>query len=495
MSENILDFQSQLGSVMEVLVKSVMCEATKLFETGVFQLRAKIANIKEENENLKSSLMSLGGTRPSSREEAGGCVNCGKCEETCTQVTENCSPRLCGGTTAPTRGPETIPKKEEVPRIESVLIKQEESDPEECMSGLPVVSKQLHETPSINRDPANGTSMDKHLMDDYDDGEDTPATVGTADAATETREFWEIPKTESSNVQDIHAAHQAEAQNDTTDSNKERTSEFWPVCSEEDSHAAIDGHRLTWLSDSDLQFAPYIEEDARCTTLRSFSRTDEVFVDFVPAGSVAELSAVGAVNAVVMERDVAQRKPQCHFHNQRGVEAHQSIHTEKKPYSCIQCGKVCISLRGLKRHNQIHLGKKLHQCSQCGKRFEYQFSLAKHQLIHSSERMHACKYCDKTFMFKLDLNIHLRKHSGEISYGCRTCGRQFKHKRMLNLHLKEHSAEKKHHCAHCGKSFRDRGNFKRHKRIHTGEKPYTCHLCGRCFTQSAHLKKHYVTHR
>lgn len=74
MSENLLDFQFQLGSVMEVLVKSVMCEATKLFEMGVFQLKAEIAIIKEENENLKSSLMSMGGTRPSSREEDGGCL-------------------------------------------------------------------------------------------------------------------------------------------------------------------------------------------------------------------------------------------------------------------------------------------------------------------------------------------------------------------------------------------------------------------------------------
>lgn len=36
----------------------------------------------------------------------------------------------------------------------------QESDPEECMSALSVASKQLCEVPSINRDPANGTSMD-----------------------------------------------------------------------------------------------------------------------------------------------------------------------------------------------------------------------------------------------------------------------------------------------------------------------------------------------
>ncbi|XP_038837931.1 mucin-2-like [Salvelinus namaycush] len=51
-------FKIQFASVMESVLKTAVTETTKLFETTIADLRAKISRIKEENEDLKSSLRS-----------------------------------------------------------------------------------------------------------------------------------------------------------------------------------------------------------------------------------------------------------------------------------------------------------------------------------------------------------------------------------------------------------------------------------------------------
>ncbi|KPP58368.1 zinc finger protein 287-like, partial [Scleropages formosus] len=60
MSENTMGFQSQLAALMEMLVKAVVCETTKLFESGVLQLRVEMANVRQENEELKARLRRSG---------------------------------------------------------------------------------------------------------------------------------------------------------------------------------------------------------------------------------------------------------------------------------------------------------------------------------------------------------------------------------------------------------------------------------------------------
>ncbi|XP_071264087.1 calphotin-like isoform X2 [Salvelinus alpinus] len=51
-------FKIQFASVMESVLKTAVTETTQLFETTIADLRAKISRIKEENEDLKSSLRS-----------------------------------------------------------------------------------------------------------------------------------------------------------------------------------------------------------------------------------------------------------------------------------------------------------------------------------------------------------------------------------------------------------------------------------------------------
>ena len=55
MHEN--DFRNQFAAVMEILVKDAVCESTKLYETGIRELRIEMAQVKKENVSLKERLM------------------------------------------------------------------------------------------------------------------------------------------------------------------------------------------------------------------------------------------------------------------------------------------------------------------------------------------------------------------------------------------------------------------------------------------------------
>lgn len=57
MEEEQLGFESQFSSVMQNVLKSAVCEATRLFERTVRQLNAELVHLREENENLKSSAL------------------------------------------------------------------------------------------------------------------------------------------------------------------------------------------------------------------------------------------------------------------------------------------------------------------------------------------------------------------------------------------------------------------------------------------------------
>ncbi|XP_045062321.1 vegetative cell wall protein gp1-like isoform X1 [Coregonus clupeaformis] len=61
-------FQTQFAFVMESVLKNAVTETTKLFETTIEELRAEISRIKEENEYLKSRLLSLEKTKRSTGE-------------------------------------------------------------------------------------------------------------------------------------------------------------------------------------------------------------------------------------------------------------------------------------------------------------------------------------------------------------------------------------------------------------------------------------------
>ncbi|CAL4104723.1 unnamed protein product [Meganyctiphanes norvegica] len=52
------------------------------------------------------------------------------------------------------------------------------------------------------------------------------------------------------------------------------------------------------------------------------------------------------------------------FYKKCNLMRHLKIHTEEKPYQCIQCGKAFIDKGDIKHHLMTHTGEKPYQCSQ-----------------------------------------------------------------------------------------------------------------------------------
>ncbi|XP_034546563.1 zinc finger and BTB domain-containing protein 17-like [Notolabrus celidotus] len=113
-----------------------------------------------------------------------------------------------------------------------------------------------------------------------------------------------------------------------------------------------------------------------------------------------------------------------------------------------------------------NLNKSL-DCSICGERFLNREDLIAHRAGHTGELPVSCAYCGKSFYNKATLNIHMRIHTGEKPFACPQCGKRFTQKGSLKIHLRIHSGEKPYTCSLCTASFNNPSNLRRHTMTHS----------------------------
>ncbi|AWP12045.1 putative oocyte zinc finger protein XlCOF29-like [Scophthalmus maximus] len=105
-------------------------------------------------------------------------------------------------------------------------------------------------------------------------------------------------------------------------------------------------------------------------------------------------------------------------------------------------------------------------CSFCGERFLCREDLIVHRASHTGESPVSCSLCGKTFVNKTTLSIHMRIHTGEKPYACPQCGKRFTQNGSLKIHLRTHSGEKPYTCNQCTASFNNPSNLRRHMITH-----------------------------
>ena len=194
------------------------------------------------------------------------------------------------------------------------------------------------------------------------------------------------------------------------------------------------------------------------------------------------------------------------------LQAHELIHTGKKPHQCTQCGHRFYQPWSLKVHMRIHTGEKPYQCEECGVWFRHVGSLKNHtQKIHAEKKPHKCKQCGECFSLSSLLKKHITAHCKQATDEHEMCGKSVRQSKSGEkpLKFKQHglnesqslltqkrrsTVNNRYTCKICGKCFSQPGNCQRHLRTHTGEKPYKCNVCGKCFAQSSNCQRHEQLH-
>ncbi|XP_054890074.1 zinc finger protein 133-like [Poeciliopsis prolifica] len=113
-----------------------------------------------------------------------------------------------------------------------------------------------------------------------------------------------------------------------------------------------------------------------------------------------------------------------------------------------------------------NLTSKSLDCGFCGERFHSREELIVHRAGHTGESPTPCSLCSKTFANKTTLAIHMRIHTGEKPYACTQCGKRFTQNGSLKIHLRTHSGEKPFSCSQCTASFNNPSNLRRHMITH-----------------------------
>ncbi|KAK9518101.1 hypothetical protein VZT92_023422 [Zoarces viviparus] len=113
-----------------------------------------------------------------------------------------------------------------------------------------------------------------------------------------------------------------------------------------------------------------------------------------------------------------------------------------------------------------HGASKSLDCSFCGERFLSREDLIVHRASHTGESPVLCTFCGKSFVNKTTLSIHMRIHTGEKPYACAQCGKRFTQNGSLKIHLRTHSGEKPYTCNQCIASFNNPSNLRRHMITH-----------------------------
>ncbi|XP_068195974.1 zinc finger protein Xfin-like [Antennarius striatus] len=109
-------------------------------------------------------------------------------------------------------------------------------------------------------------------------------------------------------------------------------------------------------------------------------------------------------------------------------------------------------------------------------------------------RCYVCSQCGKTFGRLHQFKLHQQSHKRKRAFWCTVCGKNFQCSSHLSIHHRTHTGEKPYGCGQCGKRFTQQSSLRVHQRTHSGERPYSCSLCGKTFILMHHLKRHKVIH-
>uniref|UniRef100_A0A1A7YIH5 Zinc finger protein 35 n=1 Tax=Iconisemion striatum TaxID=60296 RepID=A0A1A7YIH5_9TELE len=122
------------------------------------------------------------------------------------------------------------------------------------------------------------------------------------------------------------------------------------------------------------------------------------------------------------------------------------------------------------------------------------YSHTAHKSLSAITRVYTCSLCGKSFNRLHQFKLHLQSHKRRRALWCTVCGKSFQCPSHLSIHHRTHTGEKPYGCGQCGKRFTQQSSLRVHQRTHSGERPYSCSQCGKTFILMHHLKRHGIIH-
>uniref|UniRef100_A0A8C1DFU0 Si:dkey-56e3.3 n=2 Tax=Cyprinus carpio TaxID=7962 RepID=A0A8C1DFU0_CYPCA len=522
---NIITFQTQIASVMEVLANAAVAEICKLVEDSYTELQLEISQTQKENNHLKKKLKlieirdSFYRRAHKLRNESTALTKTGGHEKASGRISVKIASLYNEDEDETARSrkvshlqPERIDESVENDEPDIVLIKEERPGNERCEQ-----SERETETTEKPKDDSLYRSAGVFLTvrrDNFID-QNTVQRCHQESVEDDEPDVLIIKEERPDNMR----CEQSERETETTENQDTQYGAGVFVTVHRDNfidqdtvqhcHQESNGMRPDHLEDETPEMIDIGETtmERRCdgdaeTNLQpvpSFpswvSRRFDATTNH-PSYAESECNGGPSVNQYLMYRGSAD--PMCSYAtpidsnglSMPDVEGHLTHSVEGNNISQSKHSRFTPSFSVKQSDSSQMQRKDKFICKHCGKAFSQPSTLLLHQKLHNRERLHHCTLCGKRFSQASSLKRHHSIHRGEKPFRCVHCGKQFADQSNLRKHVTVHTGEKPYGCSLCGKMFNQSSNLKTHMRIHTREKPFGCDRCGRMFAHKYILVKH-----
>ncbi|XP_031726543.1 uncharacterized protein LOC116396219 [Anarrhichthys ocellatus] len=465
-----IPFQTQLSSIMEVLVKAAVAEISKLVDDKCAFLHLEISRKQSENDTLKRKLLMTENKTAQLQRGFENYMDRGTDVGSCPHPTGDIKfPDIDDSTVSFTIKEESPDEmlwvSESAGPIGSAVRYRHPANPANAPE-----SRQLEEDRRLNRSETAARKASE-FGDLYNAGQHAGDTGGLQFTVKTEKEE------DRSGFSQDGCLHGAEKQTQLAAdfSMDERENQLWSSIIEgndidagfPDFSSVVEEYSSTFPDHSDVHVVSNATKSAGVQQLSSQRPCNGIYNSDVPQSSSFQPRPKGSQSQ--------QDRPKKQVYPQRTASqvAHPKQPDENTERETAAGDRPAVS----HSHNTFTAG-----------------GFHPHKPPPGTARGYSCSLCGRMFSRLHQFKLHQQSHKRKRAFWCTVCGKGFQCSSHLSIHHRTHTGEKPYGCGQCGKRFTQQSSLRVHQRTHSGERPYSCSLCGKTFILMHHLKRHRIIH-